>query len=206
MKVVEKRFPATISRTMSTFLNNKKLDGELYAYFQKLSYPDENKRTVVWKDGFPTQGEICRVLGIKTPKTYRSHRDALIEAGYLIEEEDCYVLPNQEDIFLMIPLETLQFLLDTLTEQVIKIYIFLGQRYKMKEKEGKGVKYSFTEEEICAAIGLNVRTTPRYYTVVKNALKCLELLGLIEVKSYYEGQKPRLRLVNYSFQVKKLEG
>lgn len=51
----------------------------------------------------------------------------------MVEEDDCYVLPNQERMFLMIPLETLGFLLDTLQEHVIKVYVYLGQRYKYKE-------------------------------------------------------------------------
>jgi hypothetical protein len=31
-KEIKKRFPATIDLSMKTFLNDKKVDGELYAY------------------------------------------------------------------------------------------------------------------------------------------------------------------------------
>ena len=36
-----------------TFLNDKKVDGELYAFLQSYSYPDEQKRTVVNKKDLP---------------------------------------------------------------------------------------------------------------------------------------------------------
>ena len=44
----------------------------------------------------------------------------------MIEEEDRYILPNKEDIYLLIPLATIQFIRDTLKEPVIKTYIYLG--------------------------------------------------------------------------------
>jgi len=36
------------------------------------------------------------------------------------------MLPNMEDIYMLLPLDTLQFILDTITEPVIKVYIYLG--------------------------------------------------------------------------------
>nr|DAG20599.1 MAG TPA: hypothetical protein [Caudoviricetes sp.] len=42
----------------------------------------------------------------------------------------------------MIPLRTLQFLNDTIKEQVIKVYIYLGQRWKFKKD------YVFTVKEV----------------------------------------------------------
>ena len=205
MKEVQKRFPATVSQEISTFLNNSKLDGELYAFLQSLSFPDGEGRTVVKKCDLPSQKVICEKIGIKTAKTYRVHKDALVEYGYLIEEDDKFILPNQEDIFLMIPLETLQFLLDTLAEQVIKIYVYLGQRYKYKESQNNGEKYVFTKDEIGKALGGSVRQNPRYYAIIGNALTCLELLGLIKVETISVGKIPRMRLQDFSFKVKQLE-
>jgi len=37
--VVEKHFPANTSLEMETFLNNKNIDGRLYAYLQSKSVP-----------------------------------------------------------------------------------------------------------------------------------------------------------------------
>jgi hypothetical protein len=49
----KKRFPANTSLEVDTFLNNKKIDGELYAFLQRYSYPDEEKRTIVPKKNLP---------------------------------------------------------------------------------------------------------------------------------------------------------
>ena len=92
----------------------------------------EKKETIVLKKSMPTQAIICNILGIKSPKTYRAHLNYLIEAGYVVDNKTEYYLPNQEEIFFLIPLETLKFLNDCLKEQVIKIYIYLGQRWKYK--------------------------------------------------------------------------
>jgi predicted transcriptional regulator len=46
-------------------------------------------------------------LGIKSPKTLRTHLNYLIEKGYVIEEENSYRLPEMEDIYFLIPLKTL---------------------------------------------------------------------------------------------------
>ena len=101
-----------------------------------------NGVTEVIKKDMPAQSKICEKIGVKSPKTYRAHLKYLIDAGYVIEEEDKYILPNVEDIYLLLPLNTLHFILDTITESVIKIYIYLGQRYKYKND------YVFTQEEI----------------------------------------------------------
>ena len=77
--------------------------------------PSQTK--LVGKDG---------ILPYSSPKTYRAHMKYLIDTGYVIEEKDKYILPNIEDIYLLLPLDTLQFILDVVTESVIKIYIYLG--------------------------------------------------------------------------------
>lgn len=202
--MVEKRFPATVSLELTTFLNDKKVDGELYALFQEYSKPDDQKRTIVNKKDLPTQAEICKKLGIKSPKTYRAHRDYLMSQGYIVEYDKYYVLPNKEEIFFMIPLATLQFLNDTIKEQVIKVYIYLGQRWKYKKD------YSFTIKEIGQHIGIKVDNDMRAYAIVNNALLCLEKLGLIGYADYTEMMDnkpvPRKRLTLFSFQIKELNG
>lgn len=202
--MVEKRFPATTSTDFLTFLNDKKVDGELYAIFQELSYPDKQKRTIVDKKKLPSQAVIASKLGIKSPKTIRSHRDYLINQGYIIEEGDKYILPNKEEIFFMIPLNTLQFINDTLKEQVIKVYVYLGQRWKYKQ--GQPV-YVFTECEIAEHIGIKLDGNPRGYATIRNALICLKKLGLIDYVEFYEKDEdtgkpvPRKRLTKFTFEI-----
>ena len=200
--MIQKRFPANTSLDLTTFLNDKKVDAELYSLFQEVSMPDEQKRTVVTKKNLPTQTEMCKKLGIKSPKTFRDHRDYLIDQGYIIEEGDHYILPNKEEIFFMIPLKTMQFLNDVLKDQIIKVYVYLGQRWKYKE--GQPV-YEFTELEIANHIGLKVAGNPRAYVTIKNALLCLQKLGLIEYTSFYDSSSgkpvPKMKLTNFSFEI-----
>ena len=77
-KIIKKRFPATTELNSLTFLNDKKVDGDLYASFQSLS-KYENEKTYVLKKDLPKQIDICEILGIKSPKNYRTHLLYLIE-------------------------------------------------------------------------------------------------------------------------------
>lgn len=198
-KIVKKRFPATTELNNLTFLNDKKVDGELYAYFQSLSkYEDE--KTYVLKKDLPKQIDICEVLGIKSPKTYRMHLLYLIEQGYIIEEEDKYILPRVEDIYFLIPLKTLQYLNDNCREHIIKIYIYLGQKYKFSLV--KGSQYEFTLEEIGEHIGLKIKNNSRAYSVINNALDLLVNSGLIDYISFFDGQVQKKRLTEFSFDFK----
>ncbi len=56
-KLVEKRFPADVQRE----LKDKKVDAELYAYLQSVSYP-ENGDTIVKKSDLGTQAQICEKM------------------------------------------------------------------------------------------------------------------------------------------------
>lgn len=92
MKSIEKRFPADTALDVLTFLDDKKVDGELYACFQSLSIHDE-KDTYVLKKDLPTQIKICNAIGIKSPKTLRAHLKYLIDQKLVEEQEDRYILP-----------------------------------------------------------------------------------------------------------------
>ena len=199
MEHIEKRFPADTRMDTDTFLNNKKIDGELYAYLQMISYADKSKRTVVDKKKMPKQTEICDVLGIKSTKTLRSHLQELINTGYVIEEDTLYILPNKEDVFFNIPLKTLQYLNDTVKEQVIKAYIYLGQRFKYKPG------YVFTAVELAEHIGLKLNNNSRSYVAINNILESLQINGLIDYVEFYEGNKPKKRLTGFSFYQKQVK-
>ena len=145
--------------------------------------PSQTK--LVGKDG---------ILPYSSPKTYRAHMKYLIDTGYVIEEKDRYILPNIDDIYLLLPLDTLQFILDVVTESVIKIYIYLGQRYKFKKD------YVFTQEEIAQHLGVKLDGKPETRRKIKNGLIALQNHGLIEYETFYDGKSHRYRLLNWSKQ------
>ena len=189
---VSKRFPANTSMEETTFLNDKKVNGELYALLQSYSYPNDKQETIVVKKSLPTQAEMCSKLGIKSPKTYRAHLQYLITLGYVVEKDGCYYLPNVEEIYFMIPLDTIKYLNDTLKEQVVKIYIYLGQRNKYKPG------YEFTIEELAKHIGIKLDNNSRNYELVNNALLALYNSELIDYVEFYEGKYPKKRLTKFS--------
>lgn len=203
----QKRFPANTSLEDLTFLNDKNINGELYAFLQSISYgvKDENKKyqTLVYKKDLPTQSKICEVLGIKSPKTYRNHLKYLIERGYVVEQKDGYLLPEMENIFFMIPLKTLKYLNDNCREHVFKIYIYLGQRYKYALESGR--QYEFNLEELGAHIGIKVKNNSRGYEIVNNALELLYNSGLINYCSFFDGKAQKKKLLSFSFEYNQIK-
>ena len=72
-----------------------------------------------------------------------------------------YLLPKKENIYFLIPLETLTYINDNCKEHVIKIYVYLGQRYKFALEQGR--QYEFTSEELGEHIGIKVKNNSRGY-------------------------------------------
>lgn len=197
MKEIRKRFPADTTLEYTTFLNDKKVDSELYAFFQQASIVNSKKEAIVYKKDLPKQADICSAIGIKSPKTLRVHLKYLIDNGYLEEREDTYYLPNKEEIYFLIPLETVKFLHDCVKERIVKIYIYLGQRWKYK-----GIDYEFTVEEIAQHIGINLSGHTRNYEIINHSLVCLRNNGLIDYVEFYKDNKPKKRLTNFSLTYK----
>lgn len=201
-KIIQKRFPATIlsKKKELTFLSDKKIDGELYALFQGLSRVNNEGDTYVIKFELPTQKDICDKIGCKSVKTYKAHLNYLIERGYVEDLEDRYVLPKKEDIYLLIPLETVKFFNDTATENVVKTYIYLAQRYKYALSLGK--QYEFSLKEIGNHLGIKVENYKRGYETINNILVSLYNNGLIDYVVYFDGAVKKHKLTVLNFQYK----
>lgn len=200
----KKRFPADTKLDILTFLNDKKVDGELYAFLQSFSQHD-SKITYVDKKELPTQAKICDIIGIKSPKTLRTHLDYLEEVGLIIndKEKNIYILPEQEDIYFLMPLNTLQYLTDNCREHVIKIYIYLGQRWKWAQE--RKTPYNFTYKEIGEHIGLNKMKENLMNRQIKNALIFLINSEMIDFEEFYNGKIPYKRLTKFSFEFKDIK-
>lgn len=207
---IKKRFPADTSLDKTTFLNNKHINGELYAYLQSLSTVKYNQNkdeyyTIVEYHNLPTQKAICQTLGISSPKTYKTHLQHLIDNGFVKEIDDGYELLNVEDMFFYIPLDTLRYLRDNCKEHVIKIYIYLGQKYKYAESVLHR-KYEFSIDELAKHIGLKTNNNSRVYEVINHALELLYNSGLIDYCKFYDGQIQKKKLLSFSYEYKKKDG
>lgn len=191
--MVKKRFPTDVSEMRNTFLNDKEIDGELYAYLQSISYKDivdgENV-TLVNKRDIDKKFIGDEILG-KSARTVTRHMDVLIEKGYLVEKQFDYWLPNLEDTYLLIPVETMHFLIDTLKENVIKVYLYLGKKFKCKEN------YEFTKKELMTVIGTSW-TNSRQLGCMNNILDCLKSLGLVDFEVKKDGYKEVMVLKKWS--------
>lgn len=194
---IEKRFPADTSLEIKTFLNDTKVDSELYAYLMSMSYGSKEGQTVVYKENLPSQAVIGRDVLHKTRQTVINHLKYLKQEGYVIEEKDKYILPKMENIYFIIPLDTLEYLLNTVKESVIKTYIYLGQRWKWK-----GSEYEFTLEEIGEHIGKKINNHQRVYKELNDILHCLKNEGLIDYCEYYNGQSKKKKLKAFNLKTK----
>lgn len=103
-----------------------------------------------------------------------------------------------ENIYFLIPLKTLKYLNDNCKEHVIKIYVYLGQRYKWALD--KGIAYEFTLEELGNHIGIKVKNNSRGYEIINNALELLSNSGLIDYVSFFDGQMQKKKLTKFSYE------
>lgn len=188
----------------NTFLNDKKIDGELYAYYQSISEKElyeGNYRTIVKKSSIPNQSEICKKIGIKSPKTLRTRLEYLITKGFItVLKNGDYWLENKEDIYFLIPLKTIQYLRDNCKEHVFKIYVYLGQRHQYALKNG--FQYTFSSEELGEHIGIKIKNNARGYEIINNALNLLENSGLIGYVEYFDGKVRAKKLTGFSLEHK----
>lgn len=196
--IIEKRFPANVGMQQDTFLNNKQIDGRLYVYLQSISKPEKNSvgeyETRVEKKDIPIQFVICEKVQIKSPKTYRLHFKKLLETGYLIDSGSYYILPRKEDVFFNIPLDTIIFFRDTVKEDVIKTYIYLGQRNKYGLTQHR--QYIFTKKELLQHLGLS--NSSANLKKINNILAALVDFGFITFSSKSDGKVERLILTGFS--------
>ena len=192
MTQIHKRFPADTTDEELTFLNDGKIDAELYAYLQSQSYPDpETKETRVDKSRLPNQEILAnQILKCKSRNTIGNHLKYLKDTGFVIDKGKYYILPDREKMFFKMPLKLLNYFVDTLKEPVLKTYIYLGQRYSYKPHD-----YIFTIKEIAEHIGMNYNKQSKTIT---NYIDILERVGLIKVAHFYEGKTPLMKLVNFN--------
>ena len=201
---LEKKYPADIkipqdSESLVKFLYSKEIDAELYSYLLSISVGFKEERisaqgyiemvghTVIYKQNMPTGLEMAEHL---TPKgnsqkvskaTANRHFKKLMDYGYIKKEKDYYEILNPEDSFLMVPLDTINFLLDNLRPHVFKTFIYLVQRNKFKEN------YEFTiSGRDYDNIGSIMRCANEYCEVNNDNLPDIEYIKERDIKKLSE--------------------
>lgn len=191
---VQKRFPSdsAIEPRRLTFLLDKNVDSELYAYLQLKSHvakdiePDFSRGGTipsrVMKSDLDSQAAICRGLGKISRSTLKRHFDYLLEKGYLVEEEGgkSYLLPLVEDHYVLVPVDTIKFLLHNVRSDVFKTYTYLLSMWKWC-----GSDFTFSATVIAEHLGLNPTWTPNL-DKVRDHLILLKDIGLIDYCTVYQ--------------------
>lgn len=189
MNKIKKRFPANTTLDKPTFLNNSKISAELYAFFLVLSV-GENGETRVYKNKLPSTKIIAEEILRKSRSTYNNYINTLKKEGYLEDKGEYWVLPKVEEMYFTMELDLLQHFIYSIKEEVLKVYIYLGQRYNYKPGD-----YIFTIKEICEHLGLGYE---RNHKAISSHIDLLQNLGLITIAHFYEGNKPMMRLKGFS--------
>lgn len=164
--------------------------------------------TYVLKKKLPTKVEMCKRAGVKSPKTLVTHLNYLKSFGYVVEPDEddprrkeiAYYLPELEEFKMYVPNDTVSYLSDNCKEHIFKIYIYLYQKFIQAQSVHK--LYEFTNQEIGEHIGIQTTNYARGYEVINNALRFLEVSGLVSMQCFFDGIKPKKRLLSVAFTVK----
>lgn len=173
------------------FMKDKMISDLLYSMLQSYSNwnKEENHRYIPKK--IIKKSKWAKALGISRP-TLDKRIGKLLEKEYLIDKEDYYILPNKGEYYFLVPVETLNYLINTANHNVIKIYCHLGLLYKFY-----GNKAYYTQSKLLEVIGYD-KTDKNNHKTIKHILTSLKLNGLLVTTSENEGiiTKERILAVN----------
>jgi len=207
-------------------LADRAVDYKLYSILQKNSYYNGKGVRFIHKN-HPTLGNLTRprLLEIYNEKcidpreqislSTLKRKMALFKSIGMISEgrvEDingkevsAFILLENFALFQYIPLETLEYLADTASSTVIKLYALLLNKFLWKTKFND--TYVFTYAELAAEVGLNDNNNGNT-RIIRNCLNSLSNSELIDYCDFYVMTdsgvpSPRKRLTNVNQHYKK---
>lgn len=117
----------------------------------------------------------------------------LKERCYIREVDDSFILLNPEKYYFNIPLETLQYLINTVKELVVKTYIYLGACNNINPNN-----YTFTLKELCEHLGVNY-TKSDSRNRIRDSLDILRKIGVINFVVLYDKKNlPYMKLTYFT--------
>lgn len=180
------------------FMKDKMISDLLYSMLQSYSNwnKEENHRYIPKK--IIKKSKWAKALGISRP-TLDKRIGKLLEKEYLIDKEDYYILPNKGEYYFLVPVETLNYLINTANHNVIKIYCHLGLLYKFY-----GDKAYYTQSKLLEVIGYD-KTDKNNHKTIKHILTSLKLNGLLVSTSENEGVITKERILAVNSTIRKPE-
>lgn len=192
------KFPSDINDTNNTFIQNKRINDNLYGLL--LLYAKEiNNQYVIFKNDLPSQNTICESLNI-CRTTLNTHLNYLTDNNYLIQQDDKYIINNPEKTYFEIPYDTLSQLIDSKINYIIKIFIYFGQQMK----DTKAI--SFTISDLIDLLGLSNAGNSSSYQKINNILDYLKTYNFIYYNDKQTGlyNKGKL-LTNFKLNINKIQ-
>ena len=152
-------------------LAEKEYNDLVYGYLQTIC----NEHGKIEKKKFKAT-TFARALGMSR-QTMSKKLQYLFDMEFLVDEGGNYIQVNElpENVVSMIPLPTLEILVNTLSEKAISVYVYLFNRYYAVGCKTFSVNYA----QIKAWVGLSTETRSND-KVVRDILEVLDRLKLIE--------------------------
>lgn len=174
---------------------NYSIDDILFgAMYYLATFHPTKKVFYLTKKNFTQNKDIIKKACDVTTQTLNNHLKKLLEAG-LIQEQDIKsnneVYPSYtfsyeyKEKYQLIDNEMLWYIVTTRSQQAIKLYIYLLDKYKWKSKTGEN--YVFTNAELLGALGYSTQSSNKKANeIVNNILESFLREGVIKFENYYE--------------------
>lgn len=193
--MITRRFETNTAQGWLLYNNNDLLYG-LIQYLATYNQKEENinHRLYLTKVNLTKNKKlIMNICGFNNAKTYSRHLQKLIDNNLLEEftlELDGHSYPsygivvNYEANYKVIDREWLYYLIGTRSNQALKVYFFLLDRYEWKLKEED--YYDFTIKEIMLFMGYSGSRNPAVEKLINNILDSFQREGIINFEEFYD--------------------
>lgn len=176
MKKNQRRIPSDVM-----FISNKEVLDLLYGLIQLESNrtPGEEHRYI--KKSKIKKTKWAKICGVSRPTLDKAMKK-LVADGYLVElddNKDFYCIPNKSEYYVLVPIETLRFLVNSCSPNTIKIFMKMCSLWNSY----RTCAY-FTKTKLISDLGLNPKWKGNFM-MINDILKNLENNGFVK----YEGQK-----------------
>lgn len=183
-----RRFPMRVE-----FLSDKKMNDIIYGFLLSNSFPTEDNRRYCNKADV-TAGKMIKYFKeqhLDSPISERTIRDLfklfinidLLEEGQL-DKQRVYFLPyldgTEGKVYVKIKTDTLQFLVDTANNNVIKVYAHLKMMMEIHKSKKYKELFRFSKASLLDVIGYKTQNYYRNYEMIENILDSLQNNGLIK--------------------------
>ena len=174
---------------------NYSIDDILFgAMYHLATYHPEKKIFYLTKKNFTKNKEIIKKACDVSTQTLNNHLKKLIEAE-LIQEAGImsggtsypsYTFSYEyKTKYQLVENEMLWYIVSTRSQQAIKLYIYLLDKYNWKKQNDD--YYIFTSEELIGALGYSTNSSnSRAYGIVRNVLESFAREGVIKYEDFYE--------------------